>query len=422
MKPKLLYYIYSTSNRNLHNPISNISEMYNNMLRTFMLFTTVALASVSVLLLPAQATPTSEPVKGGYWLSWTAEQNPPSTIPTQYFTHLFYSQLAINPSTYQLIITSQDLKLMPIFTTTLHSKTPAAKAMLSIGGGSTNYTTFSEMVSKNETRLAFIKSSIDTARKFGFDGLDLDWEFPNTTQDMSNLASLLQEWRQVIELEAKVHDRTALNLSAVVYYAADIGIPSSSPFYPGGAITSSVDFVNQRSFDYHGSWESVTGEPAIVFDKTSRFTTSYGVDSWGFHGVFGDKMVLGLPLYGRTWKLKDPKQTGSGAPAAGVGPGDNGIMLYKDIEDYNLAHNAKVVYNESSIGMYSYSGLDWIGYDGPSSITAKVAFAKGGSYKGYFLWAIGYDKNWELTTLGMFLFRCFFFCSGSLTKFSCLSI
>ena len=44
------------------------------------------------------------------------------------------------------------------------------------------------MVSNKKTRAIFINSSIKVARKFSFNGLDLDWEFPANKVDMSNLA------------------------------------------------------------------------------------------------------------------------------------------------------------------------------------------------------------------------------------------
>ncbi|KAL5774860.1 hypothetical protein ACOSP7_012417 [Xanthoceras sorbifolium] len=348
---------------------------------------------------PPSMPPTNKGIKGGYWPSWLAKENPPSTIPTQYFTHLFYSYVTLDASTYQLSYTKSDVQWMPIFTATLHAKTPPAKAILSIGGGLSSPITFSNMANNTQTRSAFIKSAIQVARKYSFDGLDLDWEFPNTAQDMSNLALLFKEWRQAIELESKSYGNPQLVLSAAVYFAPDFFLADVPILYPGVAIRSYVDFVNQRCFDYHGSWEtSFTGEHALVYDNSSRLSTSYGVDSWAFHGVYVEKLVMGLPLYGRTWKLKDPKQNGIGAPAVGVGPGNNGIIMYKDIEDHNLANGATVVYDDS-IAVYSYAGTDWIGYDGPTSIWKKIEFAKHQGLGGYFFWAIGYDKNWKLSSI-----------------------
>ncbi|KAK3221779.1 hypothetical protein Dsin_008804 [Dipteronia sinensis] len=63
------------------------------------------------------------------------------------------------------------------------------------------------MANNNQSRSTFIKSSIRIALIYGFDCLDLDWEIPNTAQDMSNLASLFEEWRQAIEIESKSYGR-----------------------------------------------------------------------------------------------------------------------------------------------------------------------------------------------------------------------
>ncbi|GMP35612.1 hypothetical protein CsSME_00007987 [Camellia sinensis var. sinensis] len=66
--------------------------------------------------------------------------------------------------------------------------------MPKIGGGNSNSSTFSNMASSHDTRAAFIKSAIDVARKYGFDGLDLDWEFPQNPQDMTRFSMLFYEW------------------------------------------------------------------------------------------------------------------------------------------------------------------------------------------------------------------------------------
>lgn len=88
-------------------------------------------------------------------------------------------------------------------------------------------------------------------------------------------------------------------------------------------------------FDYHGNWDtSVTGEHALLFDAATNVSTSHGIESWKMAGVPPEKLVMGLPLYGRTWKLKDPNKNGISAAAVGVGPGTNGTMTYSGIVDY----------------------------------------------------------------------------------------
>ncbi|CAK9136606.1 unnamed protein product [Ilex paraguariensis] len=353
---------------------------------------------------PAPFAPTSAPappsrgIKGAYWPSGQAGTLPPSMIPTSYFTHIFYAFVLLDSTSYQVSITQTDHWVMLNFTSTLHAKKPPAKAILSIGGASASADTFSSMVSNLDNRAAFIKSTIDVARKYGFDGLDLDWEFPNTPQDMSNLLVLFEEWRSAVNMESIVSGKAQILLSAAVYFSSNISLLGVPRTYPGDAIRNYADFVNPMCYDYHGAWNtSVTGAHALLYDKSSNLSTSYGISTWKNNGVPSNKLVMGMPMYGRTWELKDPNHHGIGDPAVGIGPGNLGVMTYSEIVDFNLGHNATEVFDEETVSTYSYGGKNWTGYDDTRSITDKVKFAKAQGLGGYFFWALGFDKNWTLS-------------------------
>ncbi|CAI0379538.1 unnamed protein product [Linum tenue] len=163
-----------------------------------------------------------------------AESFPPSSIQTSLFTHILYAFVEIDPSSYELTISQSDQILMTNFTSTLHSKSPPPpKLFLSIGGGGSNASAFATMSSNPTTRTKFIASTIKSARDHNFDGLDLDWEFPQTPGEMSNLATLFQEWRASLLSESIATNRTMLQLSVAVYFASSFILSLEGPSYVG---------------------------------------------------------------------------------------------------------------------------------------------------------------------------------------------
>ncbi|KAI6681290.1 hypothetical protein NL676_035171 [Syzygium grande] len=328
---------------------------------------------------PSKRAPPSRVIKAAYWPS--SDEFPASSIDTSYFNHIYYAFLLPKPTTFRLNVTASDQTKLPVFTGTLQKQKPAVKTLLSIGGGGSDPNVFSRMANSSETRAAFINSTIEVARKYGFDGVDLDWEFPADEQDMSNLALLYKEWRKALADESK---------------RCGFGTPRS---YPSRAIRKHVDWVSPMCFDYHGSWENFTGEQSALYDSKSNISTSYGISSWIRAGVPPRKLVMGLPLYGRTWTLQNPNVNEVGAPAVGTGPGD-GVLTYSQIVDFNLQNHTTVKFDEESVSYYSYVGVSWIGYDDVQSAQRKVRFARSQGLGGYFFWALGQDKNWIISRQG----------------------
>lgn len=335
-------------------------------------------------------------IQAAYWPSFDAF--PASSIDTSHFTHIYYAFLLPEPDTYRLNLTSFDQTKIPEFMDALRTRNPPVKTLLSIGGAGNDPVVFSKMASSLSTRAIFINSTIGIARRYGFDGVDFDWEYPANDDDMSNLALLYKQWRKAIDAEAENCGKPRLLFSSAVYFASRFS-PDESRSYPAKAIRKYVDWVNLMCFDYHGSWENFTGAHSALYDPNSNISTSYGIGSWIEAGVPPRKIVMGLPLYGKTWKLQDPNVNGIGAPALGVGPGD-GILLYRQIVDFNSEGKGIVVFDGKTVSYYSIVGDSWIGYDDVVSIKSKVQYARSLGLGGYFFWALGQDKDWTLSTLG----------------------
>jgi len=168
-----------------------------------------------------------------------------------------------------------------------------------------------------------------------------------------------------------------------------------------GSINDNLDWINVMSYDLNGPWSNRTGPPAGLFDPKSNASVDYGLRSWIQGGVIPKKVVMGLPLYGRTWQLLDPSVHGIGAPSVGAGTGLDGAMALFQVLEFNNETGANVVYDEETASVYSYSGSNWVGYDDPVTVAVKVGFAQSLYLRGYFFWAAGLDtSDWKISTQG----------------------
>ncbi|XP_062098324.1 class V chitinase CHIT5a-like [Humulus lupulus] len=332
-------------------------------------------------------------VRAAYWPSFGSF--PASSVDTSYFSHIYYAFLLPDPETYKLNITSLDVTQIPEFINSLQNQYPPVKTLLSIGGGGNDPTVFSKMASRRRTRKTFIRSTIEVARRYGFDGVDLDWEFPANDEDMENLALLYKEWRKALTLESRACKKPRLLLTSAVYFASRF-LFDNLRSYPAKVMGENLDWVSPMCFDYHGSWENFTGLHSAFYDPNSNISTAFGIQSWIKSGIPAHKIVMGLPLYGRTWKLENPDENGVGAPAVGVGPGD-GVLVYSQIVEFNQKNKVVPVFDKQAVSFYSYSGDSWIGYEDVPSIRFKVRFARSMGLGGYFFWALGQDKEWTIS-------------------------
>lgn len=158
-----------------------------------------------------------------------------------------------------------------------------------------------------------------------------------------------------------------------------------------------MDFINLMTYDYHASWDGITGQNSPLYDTNNpTFNADASVTAWIGAGAPASKILLGLGFYGHNFQLTDPSSNGLGA--ASSGPGDAGpytkqagFNSYLEICS-NLAQGGwTTVYDDSQVCPYSYSGDQWVGYDNVQSITAKTQYAVSKGLAGVMMWAIDND-------------------------------
>lgn len=218
---------------------------------------------------------------------------------------------------------------------------------------------------------------------------------------MNDLGDLFLHWRNAISNEAISTGKPPLLLTAAVYFAAGLFLSGEPRTYPVDSINKNLDWINVMSYDLHGAWDNVTGAPSGMFDPKSNVSVVSGLFSWIQTGLLPEKLVMGMPLYGKTWKLQDPDKHGVGAPSVGPGPGVDGGMAYFQVLDFNKQTGTKVVHDKKTGSVYSYNESYWVGYEDLFTVSIKIGFAQAIKLRGYFFWVAGLDtSDWEISTQG----------------------
>ncbi|KAJ8305098.1 hypothetical protein KUTeg_017350, partial [Tegillarca granosa] len=197
------------------------------------------------------------------------------------------------------------------------------KTLLAIGGWNARSEEFTKMVSSIANRKQFVDQSISFLRQHGFDGLDLDWEYPASrggqASDKVNFGILCKELRAAYEDESLRTGNDRLLVTAAV--AAGKGY--IDPGYDVPVMSQNLDFISLMTYDLHGAWESVTGHQSPLFSRSSESATGkqlnieWSANYWVTLGASKSKLNIGLATYGRGFTLSNTTQYGIGAPASG---------------------------------------------------------------------------------------------------------
>jgi chitinase len=127
----------------------------------------------------------------GYYEAWSARREcypfPPAAIPIQGLTHLNFAFAYIDPDSFE-IVPMDGLTPASLFTQTADVRTFKSglsdlEVFVSLGGWtfSDNDTatqpTFGDISRTEGNRQTFANNLVDFMKKYGFDGVDLDWEY-----------------------------------------------------------------------------------------------------------------------------------------------------------------------------------------------------------------------------------------------------
>jgi chitinase len=313
-----------------------------------------------------------------YYPEWAVYKGPsPRNLPYNKLTHVHFA--FGKPSE------DGDLVLPDIYIKRLHAefkeakaKYPGLKVILSVGGcKGSQY--FSKVACDDVLRTKFVKSARVVLETYGFHGIDIDWEHPMSELESESFVTLIKELRK--ELPVKYELSVAIN-----------PLPFYTKFTKPSVIAPYVTYITLMCYDFSGPWSKATLYQSNIYTNNGDFKNSVErciskiVDT----GVEEKKLVLGCPLYGRTFKntegLKDKFET------------SDTVVEYKNINDsdatqytvgynYNLSKRTKVYTYYTRIN--NSNGISYL--NGGSTISSLRA--SGGAGKDFSSFAVGIRHN-----------------------------
>lgn len=274
---------------------------------------------------------------------------------------------------------------------------PDLKILISVGGWGWS-DNFSDAVLTEEAREIFATSAVDFMLKHKIDGVDLDWEYPgqpgegnvHRPEDKENFTAILKLIREKLDAISTKENPYLLTIAtgANQTYLDHTDMKVAHQY---------LDFINIMTYDFHGSGEKKTGHNANLFvskydDNKRVISCKMAVDQHITAGIPAEKIVLGVPFYGKFWKGANNKNNGLYQPITGKAGG----YSYTHIKEKLLTDPEFEMHWDTTAAipfLWRESDGQFVTYENPESIKHKVKYVKENDLGGIMFWQLNSDDG-----------------------------
>lgn len=347
---------------------------------------------------PQPQTPTK--IVSGYYASWSAYSGyTPLSIPADKLTAVNYAFAKIG----------DDLKIAlgdPYIDEANFAKLkelknayPHLKTLISIGGWNDSGK-FSDVALTEASRAAFADSVVAFIKQYGFNGVDIDWEYPvsgglstniKRTADKTNFTLLLQKLREKLDAQSSIDGQKYLLTiagGAGSFYAANTEL---------SLIGKYVDYATIMTYDMHGTWDSYTDFNAPLYAPADtspqyKWSVDQSVKAWIAAGFSSSKLVVGMPFYGYIYN----NVAGGGTGLYKTFSGGSSISYDKVVSTY-LSSSAYTRYFHTGAKVpWLFNGTTFISYEDETSIAEKSKYVVQNNLAGAAIWELSQNKGNQL--------------------------
>lgn len=287
----------------------------------------------------------------------------------------------------------------------LKQQHPHLQTLLSVGGWTWSKH-FSDVALTDATRQKFAAACVAFMVQYGFDGLDIDWEYPvsggleansRRPEDRHNFTLLLAELRRQLDEQGQIdgkHYLLTIAAAAPPSLAANLEL-DRLPLY--------LDWINVMTYDFHTSNERVTNFHSALYaapdDPASHdLNVDTSLQAFLDGGVPPEQLVMGIAFYGRGWAGVTDANNGLFQPATRLPQGtwDYGLFDYKDLAaNYVNAPGYTRYWHETALVPWLYNPAEGITiiYDDPESIRHKAEYILAHNLGGAMFWELSGDDT-----------------------------
>ncbi|CAG8001798.1 unnamed protein product [Penicillium salamii] len=338
----------------------------------------------------------------GYYEGWSTRRPChdfwPEQIPLGVYSHINFAFATIDPKTFK--VGPSDNRDVDLYhrLTSLKTYDKDLKVMIAIGGwtfndaGQPTATVFSELAASEEKQDKFISSLVSFMSKYEFDGIDLDWEYPEADdrngkpEDFKNFPKFMGRLKTELN-KTPGRSELSITLPASYWYLQHFDLK---------ALAKHVSFFNIMSYDMHGTWDQGnkwTG--AFLNPHTNLTEIKSSLELLWRNDVEADQVVMGLAFYGRSYTTKggcvEPGCVYASGGLAGPCSKEAGILLNNEIMDIIEEKKLKPkLYKEATVKVVTWDD-QWVSMDDAETLALKAQFAREQCLSGLMVWAISHD-------------------------------
>ncbi|MFE9299037.1 glycoside hydrolase family 18 protein [Streptomyces niveus] len=221
-----------------------------------------------------------------------------------------------------------------------------------------------------------------------FDGIDVDWEYPNACGLTCDTSGPDAFTNMVSALRTEFGGD--LVTAAITADASDGGKIDATDY---GAAAQYLDWYLPMTYDFFGAFAAqgptaphspLTSYPGI---PQEGFDSDAAITKLKAKGVPAEKLLLGIGFYGRGWT--GVTQAEPGGTATGAAPG----TYEAGIEDYKVLKNTCPANGTVAGTAYAHCGNNWWSYDTPATIGTKMNYKNEQGLGGTFFWELSGDTT-----------------------------